>query len=135
MKTPRKYRKPSLGIRGSRKKFVALYQKPKRKKKKRKKQKTAKPFVRPDYHIYILSKKWEKKREKALVLADHQCEICTSSFHLSVHHLTYERLGREIPSDLQVLCEDCHLMAHEDKPGIARDSLTEEYHAIMGGER
>ncbi len=93
---------------------------------------TAKPFVRPDYHEYILSKKWRKKRKKALIRAGNKCETCTSSFHLFVHHLTYERLGREIPRDLQVLCKNCYLMAHEDKPGIPRDSLTEEYHAIMG---
>ncbi len=75
--------------------------------------KSTKPFTRSQ-------KKWKKKREKALVRAGNQCEICTSSFHLFVQ------------SDLQVLCEDCHRMAHEEKSGIPRDSLTEEYHSILG---
>ena len=27
---------------------------------------------------------------------------------MNLHHLTYERLGRENISDLRVLCPDCH---------------------------
>jgi hypothetical protein len=32
---------------------------------------------------------------------------------LHMHHRTYERLGAELPSDLQVLCRPCHERADE----------------------
>ncbi|MGH2369964.1 MAG: hypothetical protein ACRDI2_17430 [Chloroflexota bacterium] len=30
-----------------------------------------------------------------------------------VHHLTYERLGDELPEDLAALCAPCHRGAHK----------------------
>ena len=45
-------------------------------------------------------------------IAGNTCQRCEKSFHpseLDVHHRTYERLGHELPSDLQVLCRvTCH---------------------------
>ena len=32
-----------------------------------------------------------------------------------VHHLTYERLGEELDSDLQALCKPCHNLAEAEK--------------------
>jgi hypothetical protein len=43
--------------------------------------------------------------------ADYRCERCGSpgdARSLEVHHLTYERLGRELPEDLMVVCWPCH---------------------------
>ncbi len=38
-----------------------------------------------------------------------KCERCGySSARLEVHHLTYERFGRERLGDLRVLCKTCH---------------------------
>jgi hypothetical protein len=37
-------------------------------------------------------------------------------YRLEVHHRTYERLGRERPEDLLVLCEKCHAVEHGREP-------------------
>jgi 5-methylcytosine-specific restriction endonuclease McrA len=35
--------------------------------------------------------------------------VCgTTNVSLQVHHITYARLGNELPSDLLVVCFDCH---------------------------
>jgi len=38
-----------------------------------------------------------------------KCELCGETRRLQVHHKTYRRLYRERKSDVQVLCEECHL--------------------------
>lgn len=37
-----------------------------------------------------------------------KCELCGSTKHIHVHHLTYERLYDELIIDLQPLCRTCH---------------------------
>lgn len=75
-------------------------------------------FVRPDYHEYIQSKAWIKKRWAVIVRRGFKCESCGSDKELHVHHLTYERLGKEKFSDLQVLCRVCHEGVHMDDPRV-----------------
>jgi 5-methylcytosine-specific restriction endonuclease McrA len=36
------------------------------------------------------------------------CEICSAQDKLIVHHLTYDRLGEELPTDVRIICRDCH---------------------------
>lgn len=44
------------------------------------------------------------------------CERCGDrTRRLEVHHLTYERFGRELLTDLQGLCEPCHKIADEER--------------------
>jgi len=43
------------------------------------------------------------------------CEDCNEELSpdsTHVHHRTYERLGRELPKDLEVLCLRCHERRH-----------------------
>jgi hypothetical protein len=40
------------------------------------------------------------------------CERCKIAPATEVHHLTYERRGREKPADLMALCADCHRILH-----------------------
>lgn len=51
--------------------------------------------------------------------ANFTCNRCKTKFHpgaLDVHHLTYDRLGNERPSDLQVLCRaKCHPIADAER--------------------
>ena len=64
---------------------------------------------------YMQSKRWKQLRQEKLIEACHQCELCgtTPDKHkLDVHHLTYQRLGGELLTDLQVLCYQCHGKAH-----------------------
>jgi 5-methylcytosine-specific restriction endonuclease McrA len=63
------------------------------------------------YFAYLRSWCWFWRRKRALHRAGYRCERCRGGEHLDVHHRTYERLGRELDEDLEVLCRDCH--AHE----------------------
>ena len=45
-----------------------------------------------------------------------RCERCGErTRRLEVHHLTYERFGRELLTDLQALCEPCHKIADTER--------------------
>ena len=65
------------------------------------------------YQRYLKSESWHRKRQRKFNQVGRYCEVCKSVHRIEVHHLTYERLGKERLSDLQVLCEDCHPLADE----------------------
>lgn len=64
------------------------------------------------YALYLRTGHWERVRTFALERARHQCALCPSAERLEVHHRTYVRLGFEAPSDLIVLCDQCHRHHH-----------------------
>lgn len=64
------------------------------------------------YTQYLNSASWKITRNRRLALAKYRCERCQNKRQLQVHHLTYERLGSEWDSDLEVLCIDCHERHH-----------------------
>ena len=79
----------------------------------------------PEYQRYLLSPTWRAFREEMLWARDFTCERCgtrcppkklADGKRLEVHHLTYERLGFELPSDVQVLCSVCHSETHGIPP-------------------
>ena len=75
-----------------------------------------------EYQKYLKGSHWRKIRGKKLETAGQTCEECgANSFDviLDIHHLTYERIGRERLSDLKVLCRDCHEKAHGIRPTSA----------------
>lgn len=98
----------------------------------RKTQQPAKPkrsrqkFVRPNYHEYIRSGKWNRKRRKAIKAAGGRCSICGCADRLEVHHKHYRTLGRESLVDLLVVCQECHRNEHE-ADGKAMDRFTREF--------
>lgn len=63
--------------------------------------------------VYLRSKHWQMLRSEVLSRR-FCCERCGVSWEraLDVHHRTYERLGGEALSDLEVLCRSCHDHAH-----------------------
>ena len=61
-----------------------------------------------EYHAYMRSRAWHKIRGRKLRTVCFRCEWCGTNDGLTVHHLTYERLGRERDDDMVVLCWDCH---------------------------
>lgn len=65
------------------------------------------------YAQYLRSRWWKSRREVALRMAGEQCQRCGAGKELVVHHLSYERLGAELPQDLEVLCWSCHEVTHE----------------------
>lgn len=64
------------------------------------------------YDDHINSVKWQVLRNKALRRDNWLCQGCLEAAAEHVHHLTYERLGKELICDLVSLCSDCHQICH-----------------------
>lgn len=65
------------------------------------------------YKEYLKSGEWKYLREQKLTLAKYTCDGCNETGRvLDVHHLTYERIGMELLTDLAVYCQECHNTAH-----------------------
>lgn len=72
----------------------------------------------PHYQKYIESKEWQTKAEEAKARVGNRCQVCNRSraeVQLDAHHRTYERLGKELPEDITVLCRDCHQLYEDEK--------------------
>lgn len=65
-----------------------------------------------EYSRYLQSAHWKRLRAKVIKAAGGRCITCGTDAHITVHHLTYARLGHEEPEDLQVLCRTCHGTLH-----------------------
>lgn len=69
---------------------------------------------------YLRSPHWKAtakaKREEGYNL----CERCGASGCHDVHHVTYQRLGNERSTDLQLLCRSCHSQEH---PSMSWDAI------------
>ena len=63
------------------------------------------------YAAYTSSRYWKDLRD-GVIRTRKCCELCGDNDRLTVHHQTYERLGRELPADLQLLCFKCHRGVH-----------------------
>ena len=76
---------------------------------------------RKQYEAHIRSSQWKGTRAAILKMRGEKCEDCGyGSATLQVHHLTYERLGKESMKDLVILCHKCHV-----KADAKRDEETE----------
>lgn len=63
------------------------------------------------YRAYLQSRVWKVRAARAKRWGF--CQRCgAESPTLDAHHLTYERLGAERPSDLIALCRRCHQQEH-----------------------
>jgi len=66
-----------------------------------------------NYKLYLESEDWEEKRAVAYKAADYRCATCGGKKKLNAHHLVYRNLYDVDPiTELLVLCEDCHAIAH-----------------------
>ncbi len=70
-----------------------------------------------DYQTYIESPEWRERAKDATARAAYKCQVCSSMHKLNVHHNTYDRLGKELPTDLCVLCTRCHELFHQIRNG------------------
>jgi hypothetical protein len=77
-------------------------------------------MTRDDYAAYLLTEEWRKKRKAAIHRAGGRCQECLVAGLLHVHHLTYERVGREWLDDLIVLCPWHHHCRHNGTPSCKR---------------
>jgi 5-methylcytosine-specific restriction endonuclease McrA len=71
------------------------------------------------YEGYLQSRRWADKRRQKLVEQNYTCERCgycrltnPIDIPLDAHHKTYDHLGDEPLSDLEVLCRNCHTKQH-----------------------
>lgn len=69
------------------------------------------------YTMYLQSAEWRSIAEECKRLADYKCFNCGSVNNLHAHHLTYDRVGEELQSDLICLCSTCHEKAHNMSSG------------------
>jgi hypothetical protein len=69
----------------------------------------------PRYVAYLKSPEWAARRDAALAHAGGTCERCGAPAR-EVHHLTYERVGAELPDDLIARCPGGHRRAHGEAP-------------------
>lgn len=68
-------------------------------------------LARPEtlsYQDYMSSPQWKAKRLPIVLAAGGKCQRCGCKARLEVHHITYERLGCELPTDLTAVCPACH---------------------------
>jgi hypothetical protein len=64
------------------------------------------------YLEYLNSPHWQNYRLVVINERGKQCEECGRLGPVAVHHVCYERLGRELDIDVQVLCNGCHAVKH-----------------------
>ena len=74
-----------------------------------------------NWNLYTKSNNWKAKRKYILDKRGNQCQnpMCSQPIRtkskLHCHHLTYIRFGCEEENDLQILCETCHNVVHENQ--------------------
>lgn len=65
------------------------------------------------YVRYLRSCAWQHIRQQVMQRANYRCERCgCMTAYFEIHHMTYERLGRERLTDLLALCKECHKQIH-----------------------
>ena len=65
------------------------------------------------YGKYMRSLKWQKFKRRLKRDRGTTCERChATGVAVEVHHKTYERLGCELPEDVEILCRECHRADH-----------------------
>lgn len=64
------------------------------------------------YAEYLQSDLWKQKKATALSFIGNCCKICRSKKSINVHHISYDRIGKELIEDLSILCRSCHKMVH-----------------------
>lgn len=69
---------------------------------------------RQRYRAYLKSPHWKERSFSARSSAGMRCEACFRNHKLTTHHLTYERMFRELPEDLMCLCWPCHKKAQDE---------------------
>ena len=69
------------------------------------------------YEEYLQTDYWKALRKEAKKRVGYRCQVCNRNDRpLHTHHRTYERLGRELPNDVTVLCDVCHSLFHDKLP-------------------
>lgn len=100
-----------------------------------------------DYDAYMRSPEWADVREVILTRAGEHCEWCDRYCGpdldkqgddyetLEVHHMTYERFGRELPGDLRAICWGCHDQVTPHQRAWKGLSADEKFELMLEWER
>lgn len=71
-----------------------------------------------DYQSYLKTKHWKMKRIQIAKQRKYTCEICgvenEDEKKFNIHHNTYQNIGYELDTDLNLLCETCHIAIHKE---------------------
>jgi hypothetical protein len=84
------------------------------------------------YSKYLKTPHWKqfrlvRFREQREHLGYNCCQICDDRDRdLMLHHLTYERLGDELPTDVRIVCKECH-ETKLHRPGVGVDQKHAAY--------
>jgi len=76
------------------------------------------------YQRVLHSRRWRDLKWRRIRIAKFRCEgSCGYVYngryargavrHFELHHVTYERLGRELLTDVRILCPTCHAVEHD----------------------
>ncbi|MBW3546173.1 MAG: hypothetical protein KY428_11350 [Bacteroidetes bacterium] len=65
------------------------------------------------YNIYLNTNHFKMKKHKCLVRAKFKCEVCNINGAGEARHLSMDRLGAELRSDLLAVCTSCNLKEQE----------------------
>ena len=76
---------------------------------------------RAKYEQRIRSAQWKNMRADLIRMRGPRCERCGCGPPLELHHKTYERMGRELLSDLELLCRTCHDAADRQRETISAE--------------
>lgn len=69
--------------------------------------------TRLEYERYISSEHWTARKRAFWARHPKVCRGCESTDDVQLHHGTYERMGRELDSDLFPVCQTCHTLIHD----------------------
>ena len=75
------------------------------------------------YKEYLDSPAWKMKRDAVIQRDGGQC-VCGANA-TEMHHKTYDNIGKELLSDLVVLCEECHKRLHQPRVPSDQRSATQ----------
>lgn len=78
---------------------------------------------RQDYHQYLRTEEWKRKRQAVLVRDHYLCQGCLLRRAVDVHHTTYSHIYRELMFQLVSLCRECHDAVHNKLPPPEDDSV------------
>lgn len=65
------------------------------------------------YADYLLSTHWKLLKRRFKTSDKIKCPGCRCRYRLDLHHVSYKRLGEELPTDIIGLCRDCHYKIHQ----------------------
>ncbi len=80
---------------------------------------------RATYARYLQSEHWLQLRAHLLLTRGNRCEACGKVGGAQAHHLSYARLGHELPEDIILLCPEHHQQAHSIGVAEAADAAYE----------